>query len=85
MTWTEFLRCQAAVACDFFTVDTAALRCYYLLFFIQVETRRVIFAWLTTNPTGAPGPPKQPATCSSATPKNSTEPALCFAIAAASS
>jgi len=23
VTWTEFLRSQAAVACDFFTVDTA--------------------------------------------------------------
>jgi putative transposase len=52
VTWTEFLRSQAAVACDFFTVDTATLRRYYVLFFIEVETRQVIFAWLTTNPTG---------------------------------
>ncbi|MCP3877869.1 MAG: transposase [Sulfitobacter sp.] len=52
-TWTEFLRSQAAVACDFFTVDTAFLRRYYVLFFIQVETRQVIFAGLTANPTGA--------------------------------
>ncbi|MCP5043123.1 MAG: integrase, partial [bacterium] len=51
-TWTEFLRSQAAVACDFFTVDTAFLRRYYVLFFIQVETRQVIFAGLTANPTG---------------------------------
>ncbi len=28
VTWTEFLRSQAAVACDFFTVDTATLRRY---------------------------------------------------------
>ncbi|MCP4306300.1 MAG: transposase [bacterium] len=53
VTWTEFLHSQAAVACDFFTVDTAMLRRYYVLFFIQVETRQVIFAGLTANPTGA--------------------------------
>lgn len=28
VTWTEFLLSQAAVACDFFTVDTATLRRY---------------------------------------------------------
>ncbi len=53
MTWTEFLHSQAAVACDFFTVDTAFLRSYYVLFFIHVETREVVFAGLTANPTGA--------------------------------
>lgn len=53
VTWTEFLHSQAAVACDFFTVDTAILRRYYVLFFIQIETRQVIFAGLTANPTGA--------------------------------
>jgi hypothetical protein len=26
VTWSEFLHSQAAVACDFFTVDTALLR-----------------------------------------------------------
>ncbi len=51
--WTEFLRSQAAVACDFFTVETAPLRRYYVLFFIHVETRQVIFAGLTAHPTGA--------------------------------
>ena len=39
MTWTQFLRSQAAVACDFASVDTALLRRYYLLFFIDVTTR----------------------------------------------
>ena len=34
VTWTKFLRSQAAVACDCFTVDTARLRRYYVLFFI---------------------------------------------------
>jgi transposase InsO family protein len=53
VTWSELLRSQAAVACDFFTVDTAALRRYYVLFFIHVETRQVFFAGVTANPTGA--------------------------------
>jgi len=41
------------VACDFFTVDTAILRRYYVLFFIHVPTRQVFYAGATTNPTGA--------------------------------
>ncbi|MCP4087723.1 MAG: transposase family protein [Actinomycetia bacterium] len=53
MTWTAFLRSQAAVACDFFTVDTASLRRYYVLFFFNIETRQVFFAGVTANPTGA--------------------------------
>jgi transposase InsO family protein len=52
VTWTEFLHSQAAVACDFFTVDTAFLRRYYVLFFVKVRTREVIFAGVTANPTG---------------------------------
>jgi putative transposase len=48
------LRVQAAsiVACDFFTVDTALLRRYYVLFFIELRTRRVHLAGATTNPDG---------------------------------
>ncbi|MCP4967473.1 MAG: helix-turn-helix domain-containing protein, partial [bacterium] len=53
MTWTEFLHSQAAVACDYFTADTAFLRRYYVLFFIKVNTREVFFAGVTANPTGA--------------------------------
>jgi putative transposase len=53
VTWTQFLRSQAAVACDFATIDTATLRRYYLLLFIDVTTREVFFAGITTNPTGA--------------------------------
>ena len=53
VTWSEFLHSQAAVACDFFTVDTAALRRYYVLFFIKVNTREVFNAGVTSNPTGA--------------------------------
>ena len=51
VSWSEFLRSQAAVACDFFTVDTAPLRRYYILFFINVHTREVFFAGVTANPT----------------------------------
>ncbi len=51
-TWSQLLHSQAAVACDFFTVDTALLRRYYVLFFIDVSTRRVFFAGVTANPTG---------------------------------
>ena len=52
VTWTQFLRSQAAVACDFATIDTAFLRRYYLLFFIDITTREVFYAGITTNPTG---------------------------------
>jgi putative transposase len=41
------------VACDFFTVDTVMLRRYYVLFFIELDCRRVHLAGITTNPTGA--------------------------------
>ena len=44
VTWSQFLRSQAAVACDFAAVDTALLRRYYLLFFIDVSTREGVGA-----------------------------------------
>jgi len=54
-SWTTFLRSQAAgiIACDFFTVDTAMLRRYYVLFFIELQTRRVHLAGITRNPNSA--------------------------------
>jgi putative transposase len=53
-SWREFLRQQAAsmLACDFFTVETISLRRFYVLFFIELESRRVHLAGCTTNPTG---------------------------------
>ena len=53
VTWSEFLRTQAAVACDFATVDTVLLRRFYLLFFIQVGSRSVYFGGIGEHPTGA--------------------------------
>ena len=52
VTWSEFLRSQAAVACDFACVDTVGLRQYYLLFFIDIGTRRVFYGGITAHPTG---------------------------------
>ena len=40
------------IATDFFTVDTALLRRFYVLFFIEVETRIVHLGGITSNPSG---------------------------------
>jgi putative transposase len=53
-TWRTFLRAQAqsVIACDFLTVDTVRLRRFYVLFFIELHTRRVYLAGSTENPSG---------------------------------
>ena len=53
-SWAEFLGQQAAniLECDFLTVDTLFLRRFYVLFFVELATRRVHLAGITTNPNG---------------------------------
>jgi putative transposase len=54
-SWSEFLRAQAdgILACDFFTVESAFLRTLYVLFFIDVGSRRLHITAATRNPDGA--------------------------------
>jgi putative transposase len=54
-TWGQFLRPQAVgiLACDFLTVETLLLKTYYVLFSIELRTRRVHIAGVTTNPDSA--------------------------------
>jgi putative transposase len=40
-------------ACDFFTVETVRLQTLYIFFFIEVGTRRIHIADVTTHPTQA--------------------------------
>jgi putative transposase len=53
-SWSEFPRTQATgiLACDFFTVETVFLKTLYVLFFIEIGTRRVRVTDATTNPEG---------------------------------
>jgi putative transposase len=54
LSWREFLHAQAkhVIACDFFTVDTIWLQRLYVLFFIELDTRQVHLAGITTHPSG---------------------------------
>ena len=54
LSWRAFLRAQAAsmLAVDFFTVETVSLQRLYVLFFIELGSRRVHLAGCTANPTG---------------------------------
>jgi len=54
LSWADFLRHygQFIWACDFFTVTTATLRTYYVLFFIEVSTRRIVYWNVSEHPDG---------------------------------
>ena len=54
-SWRTFLshHKHEILACDFFTVETAWLKTVYILFFIELGSRRVHLAGCTTNPTSA--------------------------------
>ena len=43
---------QQILACDFFTVETLCLQTLYVLFYIEVGTRRVYLAGVTAHPDG---------------------------------
>jgi putative transposase len=44
---------RGVLACDFFTVETVRLQTLHVLFFIELQTRRVFLAGCTDQPSAA--------------------------------
>ena len=56
LTWRRFLQAhgRAILACDYFTVDTVFLKRPYILFFLELASRRILFtACSAQHPGGA--------------------------------
>ncbi len=56
LTWRRFLQAhgRAILACDYFTVHTVFLKCLYILFFLELASRRTLFtACSAQHPGGA--------------------------------
>jgi putative transposase len=55
LNWRTFLKHykQLLLACDFFTIESLGLQTLYVLFFIEIGSRRIHLAGCTSNPTSA--------------------------------
>ena len=54
-TWAQFLcaHAGATLACDFFTCDTVQLRTLYVLVFMEIHSRRILYINCTAHPNSA--------------------------------
>ncbi len=54
LSWADFLGHYGdfICACDFFTVTTTTLRTYYVLFLIEIRTRRIVYWNVSQHPDG---------------------------------
>jgi len=52
LTWRRFLQAhgRAILACDYFTVDTVLLKRLYVLFFLELASRRIQFTACSDHP-----------------------------------
>ncbi len=59
-TWRQFMRTQASsiIACDLFTVESIRLKTLHVLFFIELQSRRVLIGGVTEGPANLAGAPR---------------------------